>query len=487
MNMPLTPDHCDLLIRGGHIIDGTGKSSYVSDIGICADRIVAIGDLSQINAQTVINAVGHVVSPGFIDVHTHDDYLLLENPEATPKLSQGVTTVIVGNCGISLSPWLAEQSPPPPLDLLGNQTTYQFPTFASYRTALELKPPAINAAALIGHSTLRCSSMSDLGRPANKKETETMRARLRSSLKAGAIGFSTGLGYEPNRHATPEEVAILAAELQEFDGIYSTHMRDEGDQLFNALDETFDTAQRAKCPVVISHHKCASPKMWGQSRKTLSKIDMAAKRQMIGLDVYPYVASSTILVEEQIKMSKRILVTWSKPIPEAQGKDLSDLANMWNCDLNEAMRRLQPGGGIYFNMEEADVDQILSHPNSMIGSDGLPHDEHPHPRLWGTFPRVLGYYVREKQLFSLEEAVHKMTALSARTFHLADRGLLEPGAFADIVIFDPQLIADKSTFDQPFRRATGINTVLVNGQISWEKDSGTSARAGRLLLNSKVV
>ena len=487
MSIHSAPDRCDLLIRGGRVIDGTGAKSFAGDVAVTADRIDAVGDLQNTHAEEVIDARGHVVAPGFIDVHTHDDHLLLTNSEVTPKLSQGVTTVVVGNCGVSLAPWSADRPPPPPMDLIGSEQDYRFPTFESYRLALEQKPAAINAAPLVGHSTLRCSTMDNLDRPARHDEIETMRAQLRSSLHAGAIGFSTGLAYAPNRAATPDEVAALAGELQEFSGIYATHMRDEGDQLFSALEESFVTARRAGCPVVLSHHKCASPKMWGRSAESLARIDAAAEQQLIGLDVYPYTAGSTILMEDHIEASKRIMVTWSTTVPEARGRDLADLAVDWDCSLVEAMRRLQPGGGIYFMMEDDDVERILTHPKSMIGSDGLPHDEHPHPRLWGTFPRVLGHYARERQLFTLEQALHKMTGLSAKTFHLADRGVLQASAFADIVVFDPDLIADRGTFEEPEQTAAGIHTVLVNGTIAWQRGIGTGSRTGRILKNPKTT
>ena len=478
-----TPDRCDLLIRGGHIIDGTASKSFLGDVAIVGDRICAIGQLGEIHADHLIDATGYAVAPGFIDVHTHDDYLLLENSEVTPKLSQGVTTVVIGNCGVSLSPWLADRRPPPPMDLIGTQQDYCYPTFESYRLALEQRPPAINAAPLIGHSTLRCAALETLDRPALPPEIENMRSSLRDSLKAGAVGFSTGLAYAPNQAATPDEVTALASELQDFGGIYATHMRDEGDQLFDALEESFSTARQAKCSLVISHHKCASASMWGRSAESLAKIDTAAKQQPVGFDVYPYTASSTILREDHIEISKEIMVTWSEAMPEARGKKLSDLAREWDCGMPDAMRRLQPGGGIYFSMEETDVTRILTHPKSMVGSDGLPNDSHPHPRLWGTFPRVLGHYVREKKLLDLELAVHKMTGLSADTFRLSDRGFIHPGNFADIVVFDPASIKDTATFDHPTEISAGIHTVLVNGTIAWKNKSGTGARTGRILKN----
>jgi N-acyl-D-amino-acid deacylase len=262
-------------------------------------------------------------------------------------------------------------------------------------------------------------------------------------------------------------------------------MRNEGDLLFESLDETFDTARRAGCPVVVSHHKCQSKAVWGRSAESLARIEAAGTEQPVGFDVYPYVAGSTVLLEEMIEPSRRIIVSWSAAVPEAGGRDLADIATEWGCSLAQAMARLQPGGGIYFCMEEEDVERILAHPMGMIGSDGIPHDKHPHPRLWGTFPRVLGHYSRDRQLFPLEEAVRKMTGLSAQTFGLTDRGVLEAGTFADLVVFDRSRISDSATFEQPTLAATGIVCVIVNGAIAWQEGAGTGSRTGRLLKNPR--
>ncbi|MCH2491665.1 MAG: D-aminoacylase [Gammaproteobacteria bacterium] len=481
-------EQCDVLIRGGQVIDGTGQPARLADVAITGDRIVALGALNVERAEHVIEATGQTVAPGFIDVHTHDDRLVMSNPEVTPKLSQGVTTVVVGNCGISLSPWTGGYTPPP-LDLVFSPEPdeYQFPTFAAYAEALRKHPSSINVVPLIGHSTLRCGTMDDVDRPATDSEITAMKESLRESLKAGAAGFSTGLFYAPNKPAPAAEVAAIASELSAFKGIYATHMRNEGEGLFDSLDETFDTARRAGCAVVISHHKCQNDKVWGRSAESLARIEAASAEQPVGFDVYPYVAGSTVLLEEMIQPSKRIIVSWSAAVPEAGGRDLSDISAEWGCSDAEAMARLQPGGGIYFSMDEADVDRILSHPMGMIGSDGIPHDVHPHPRLWGTFPRVLGHYARERGLFSLEEGVRKMTGLSAQTFNLKDRGLLQVGAFADVVVFDANTIIDTATFETPKSTAAGIDTVLVNGAIAWQQGAGTGQRSGRVLSNPGVT
>jgi N-acyl-D-amino-acid deacylase len=235
-------------------------------------------------------------------------------------------------------------------------------------------------------------------------------------------------------------------------------------------------------PLVISHHKCAGPENWGRTRETLPLIEGLAARQQVGMDVYPYVAGSTVLREDLIDGVIDVLLTWSDPHPGMTGRMLADIAAEWGVDQREACRRLQPGGACYFQMQEEDVERVLAHPLTMIGSDGLPHDRHPHPRLWGAFPRVLARYCRERGLFSLEQAVHKMTGMTARRFRIAERGLLRVGALADVVVFDPQGIRDTATYDAPHGVSEGISRVFVNGERAYlGGEARVLARAGRML------
>jgi N-acyl-D-amino-acid deacylase len=477
----MSPVAADLIIRHGTVIDGTGAPRRQADVAIIGDRITAMGDLSHRVAEQEIDATGRIMAPGFIDVHTHDDRLLLSHPTMTPKLSQGVTTVITGNCGISLAPFKATKRPPPPLDLLGDRPWYRFATFAEYVAELEAQPPAINTAPMVGHSTLRVAAMADVRQPASLQELEVMRSFLQEALEAGAIGFSTGLFYPTNKPAPREEVIALAELLAPVGGLYTTHMRDEADDVEKSLDETFATAQAAGVPVVISHHKCSGRANWGRSVQTLQKIDQARSRQPVGLDVYPYAASSTVLMPELMDDQLQTRITWSEAAPEMAGQDLSAIAQQWDCTQAEAAARLQPAGAVYFQMDEADVQRILTYPHTMVGSDGLPHDRMPHPRLWGAFPRVLGHYARDLGLFSLETAVHRMTGLSAAQFRLRDRGILQPGAFADIVIFNADTILDQATFEAPTRPASGIESVIINGAIAWTDSHSTQTRTGRVL------
>jgi N-acyl-D-amino-acid deacylase len=473
----------DLVIRNATVIDGSGAPRYTADIALKDSVIAAIGrDL--LRGVEEIDASGLVAAPGFIDAHTHDDRLMLSGPDMAPKVSQGVTTVVAGNCGISLAPAPRGMPKPvtPPLDLLDNDGSwFRFPTFAAYVEALEASPAATNCALLVGHSSLRVQAVSDLNRAATRAEEAEMRRLADEALAAGAIGISTGLWYEPAQAATTEEVIEVCRPLTARRALYCTHMRDEADDVTKSLEETFRIGRELSVRVVISHHKVAGVRNHGRSKETLAIIDRRMKEQGVGLDCYPYCASSTILSYDRIQAASRTLVSWSRPHPEFAGMELGEIAKRMGKPVRETIEALLPAGAIYFAMDEADVQRILAFPGTMIGSDGLPHDAAPHPRLWGTFPRVLGHYARDVGLFSLETAVHKMTGLTARTFGLADRGLIGNGMAADITLFDPATIADAATFESPIRTAPGIDTVIVNGAVAWRGGSPTGARPGRVL------
>ena len=473
----------DIVIRNATVIDGTGAPGFKADIALDGARIAAIGsDLAK--AREEIDASGRVVAPGFIDAHTHDDRLMLSSPDMAPKASQGVTTVIAGNCGVSLAPAPRGMPRPvtPPLDLLDNEGEwFRFASFADYVEALRSAPPATNCALLVGHSSLRVQTMGALDRPANASEREAMRRLADEALAAGAIGISTGLWYEPARAATTEEVIDVCRPLKARNGLYCTHMRDEGDRILDSLDETFRIGREVGVPVVISHHKVAGKANHGRSRETLPFIAEQMRKQPVALDCYPYCASSTILSYDRATAASKTLVTWSKARPEYAGRDLGDIAREMGVTAEEAVRRLVPAGAIYFAMDEADVRRILAFEHTMIGSDGLPHDAAPHPRLWGTFPRVLGHYARGEGLFSLETAIHKMTGLTAKTFGLADRGVLRQGMAADLVIFDPERVEERATWERPMQAASGIDAVFVNGSAVWRDGRATGARPGQVL------
>jgi len=474
-------NRCDTLILDAQVIDGTGAPAQRADVAVRDGRIVAIGSLRDWTSTEVVDAAGKVLSPGFIDVHTHDDISVIRTPEMWPKLSQGVTTVVVGNCGISAAPVRLRGEPPDPMNLLGCREDECYPTFASYRDAVEHSSPAVNVAALVGHTALRSNHMSRLDRAATSDEISAMRAELIASLAAGSLGLSTGLAYANAFAAPTEEVTALAEPLHAAGALYATHMRTEHAEIRSAIDEAVRVGRDARVPVAISHLKCAGHDNWGRSAEVLSALDTASATHSIGWDCYPYSASSSTLDIGQVNASIEIIVTWSDPHPEVAGTSLAAIADAWSTTLVDAARRLQPAGAIYHSMSELDVARILRHPTTVIGSDGLPNDPRPHPRLWGAFPRVLGHYCRDQKLFPLTEAVHKMTGLSARRFGLAARGEIREGYWADLVLFDEATIRDVATYADPKRAAEGISAVWVNGVCSSRDQVPTGDRAGRFL------
>ncbi len=479
----------DMKIEGAMVCDGTGAPLFKADVAVVDDRIQAVGDLSAQPAGTVISGDGLVLAPGFIDVHTHDDRAVLIEPDHRCKVSQGVTTVVTGNCGVSLAPLKIDKDarPAAPIDLIAPTGAHLFDGFGDYLSALDNSPPAVNVLPQIGHSTVRAAVMDDLRRAATDKEVSAMRKLVDESLAAGAPGFSTGLFYRPAELALTEEVIALVDAVGDAGGFHSTHMRDEGDGVITSIEETARIGREGGAPVVISHHKCTGHENFGRSVETLARIDHYRTQQPISMDVYPYDAGSTVLDPGRLDNARKILVAWSEPRPELAGRDLDELAAELGLDRVETVKLISPAGGIFFMMDEEDVRRILAHPAAMIGSDGLPHDANPHPRLWGSFPRVLGHYSRDEGLFPLEEAVRKMTGLSAQRFGLKDRGVIRPGAFADIVLFDADTIIDRATYDEPDLPAEGIEMVIVNGRVVWRDGDSTGARSGRAIRLDEIT
>ena len=473
-----------LVIRNGTVVDGTRAPRRKADIAVAEGKISRVGNLPRVTADLEIDASGMIVAPGFIDAHTHDDRLMLSAPDMAPKASQGVTTVVAGNCGVSLAPAPnGMPSPVPiPLDLMDAEGTwFRFRTFGAYVQALKDAPAATNCALLVGHSMLRVQAMDNLDRAATPAEIARMKEMVDEAMLAGAIGLSTGLYYEPAVAAPTEEVIELCRPVAKRNGLYCTHMRDEADKVLDSLEETFRIGREAGLPVVVSHHKVVGTTNHGRSAETLPLIERAMRQQKIGLDCYPYCASSTVLTYERTLPASKTLVTWSKPHPELAGMDLSAIEKTLGLDRRKTVEALRPAGAIYFSMDEQDVQRILAFEHTMIGSDGLPHDAAPHPRLWGTFARVLGHYSRGLNLFPLETAVYKMTGLTAKTFGLADRGVLREGFAADIVVFSEDRIEEQASFEKPIGAAKGVDTVIVNGEPVWKGGKATGARPGQVL------
>lgn len=472
---------CDTLIRNVQVLDGSGSQPQTGAVAIEDGRIRAVGDLDGYSAAETRDGRGRALAPGFIDVHTHDDLYVIRAPEMLPKLSQGVSTVIVGNCGISAAPVRLSRGFPDPMNLLGEEDTFRYPTFAEYASAVASAKPTVNVAALVGHTALRNNYMDRLDRAATTSEMSAMREQLREALDHGAIGLSTGLAYLSANAASVEELESLAEVLSNTGAVYTTHLRSETDRVLPAMEEAFHIGRKATVPVIVSHLKCAGIDNWGRSGEVLQSLESAKARQTASCDCYPYAASSSTLDLRQVDERVKITITWSEPHPEVAGKSLREIAESWGVAQIDAARRLQPAGAIYHSMSEDDMRAILRHPATMIGSDGLPNDPLPHPRLWGTFPRVLGRYSRELQLFSLPEAIRKMTSLPAETFALQERGYIREGYWADLVLFNANEIRDLATFSDPVQASVGIDAVWVNGVLSYQDQEYTGRRGGRFL------
>ena len=473
--------NCETVIRRARVLDGSGAEATVLDVALAEGRILDMAPNLRVHATEVVDGEGLVLAPGFIDTHTHDDTSVIETPQMLAKISQGVTTVIVGNCGISAAPVRLRGDVPEPLNLLGGRDYFRYPTFAKYVEAVRAARPAVNVAALAGHTAIRNNHMDRLDREASAHEIAAMRADLQEALDAGAIGLSTGLAYANANAATTNEVTALAELLDAAGGVYATHMRTETEGVLDAMEEAFAIGQAASAAVVISHLKCAGVDNWGRSGEVLTALDAARARQAVSADCYPYAAGSTTLDLKQVDPRVQITLTWCSRYPELAGRSLARIAEDWDVSQMEAARRLQPAGAIYHSIAESDMRRILAHPATMVGSDGLPHDAHPHPRLWGTFPRVLGKYCREEKLFSLAGALHKMTGMPAERFGLAGRGLIRPGYAADLVLLDADEVIDMATFTEPVRAAKGIARVWVNGVLTYTAAGATGTGAGSFL------
>jgi len=486
----------DLVVRNAVVIDGTGADRFEADVAVAGDRITTVvdpgGAIDVGPTTTEIDAAGRVLAPGFVDVHTHDDGALLRHPGMEFKLAQGCTSLVIGNCGFSAIP--AALGEVEPSGLIGAEPTWT--DLDGFRAAVDAAQPAVNSMALVGHNTMRSLVMGDgENREPTAAELDAMRAHVRHAMAQGACGFSTGLIYRPGRWSQTDEVVELARESAAEGGIYATHMRNEGDRLLEAVDEAIHIGRTAELAVQISHHKSAGKRNWGRIGLSLAKVDAAnADGLDVTLDVYPYTAGSGPMAQcfdidnIDAELAENIRFATCPAFPAYEGRMAVDIAIEGGESASDVIHRVltAPKGDrtlcIQFIIDEADIEENLRHPQMMVGSDGIPDLKGtPHPRLFGTFPRVLGHYVRDRQIIGLEDAVRRMTSLSCDRFGFVDRGRIVAGGFADLVLFDPATVIDTATYDDPKQEPVGIDLVVVNGQIALDHGTHTGAGTGRLL------
>lgn len=487
----------DHVISGATLYDGTGAPGRRADLAIAGDRIAAIEPAIEAPGAPRIDARGLALAPGFIDVHTHDDFAAVLTPAMGFKVQGGVTSVVVGNCGMGAAPW--HQACGYAAAFHPGQALPKWDGYAGYLARLDAEPASCNVAALVGLGAVRAAVLGGEPRAPSAGELDAMRALVREGVEAGCVGVSSGLIYEPGRHAQLEEIAALAAEARTNGGLYATHLRDEGAGLLGAVREAIAIGERAGVPVQISHHKAAGRESWGLVRESLGLIEAARARGVDVLaDQYPYTAASTVLAAVVSYFAASgsgvgrgdpndVVLSSAPKHPEWEGRSIASLATEWGMEPLAAAQRVLDAEGIsatvvIHSMCEEDVRTVMKHPTTMIGSDGLPMLQgKPHPRLYGTFARVLGHYVREEGVLSLEEGIHRMTGMSARRFGLAERGELRAGAFADLVLFDPARVADVATYADPHHPPAGIARVFVNGAEVVRDGAHTGARPGRTL------
>lgn len=524
----------DLIVREALIFDGSGSPGFRADVGIVGGFIEEIGDLTRMQAVEAIDAAGLFLSPGFIDVHSHSDRTVIVDRRAESSIRQGVTTLVIGNCGIAAAPLTPEMVPEEESRwhswLPGFQPAWR--SFSEYLGVLSEGGLGVNVAALAAHGAIRRASMGYAMRLANRTELISMQRLLDAALDAGAFGLSSGLTYLPGASSDLAELVELTRSVAACGGVYATHIRDEGSGLVGAVMEAIDVAGSSGVSLQISHHKALGPRSWGRVYSTLRLIDEANTGGLqIDFDQYPYTASNTSLgvilprwaheggplalaqrIREEATRPRiaaeagqvwaernpglgwdSVMIAASPASPTAEGRTVADLAAASGQDPIEIILNLLERGegrvsAVFFNMAEGDVRAVMLHPRMMVGSDsaslavdGPLRSGCPHPRAYGTFARILGRYVRSTQLLRWEEAIYRMTGAPAAKFRLHGRGTIAAGAHADVVLFDPETIIDSASFTDPHQYAKGIAHVIVNGELVVRNGQHTGQLAGRLL------
>jgi N-acyl-D-amino-acid deacylase len=521
----------DILITKGRLYDGTGAPWFEADVAVENGKIVGVGKALSGHARAVIDASGLAVAPGFIDIHTHSDSVFLANPGADSKVRQGVTFEVGGNCGGSVAPLTARTRESEKESLAESGVELTWSSMAEYFQVLEKNGMPVNFACLAGHGTIRQGVMGFDQRPPTADELGEMKRLVAGAMDDGALGMSTGLIYAPGSYADTPEIIELARVVAQKNGLYFTHMRNERDHLLDSVRETIEIGKTAGLPIQIAHHKVSNREHWGEVKQSLAMLEQArADGVDVTCDQYPYTASSTslntilpgwaheggreamlarlldpatrealkaVVCDEQERAAGWDRLIISKVQTEAnkrfEGMSIAEVAALRGsnpCDtaLDLLIEERCSVSHLRVAMCDEDVETVMKSRLVMVGSDGSSLADYgvlrrgkPHPRNFGAFVRVLGKYVREKHVLTLEDAIRKMTSLPAWRLGLWDRGVLRPGVWADITVFDPDKVDDVADFNEPFRYATGVNYVLVNGQITVDSGQYTGKKAGRVL------
>ena len=483
----------DLVIKNVEILDGLGGEAYPADIGIEGGRIAQIGEVSP--GKTELDGNGQTLAPGFIDTHSHDDGAFFRHPDMAFKMAQGVTTVVSGNCGFSAVPIDPDIDPARASGGILAGLEGSFSDLEGYFQAALDKGPGINNMMLVGHNTTRTLVMGMEKRAPSQTELTEMKSHVSRAIEQGACGFSTGLIYRPGRWSGTEEVIELANAAGDADALYTTHMRNEGDRLLEAVEEALTIGRESDVHLHISHHKSAGPANWGKVGDSLARVDTAlAAGQPVTLDVYPYTAGSGRMIEYfdlnnvSRQLAEVIRIASCPAFREYEGRMLKDIAAEQNvdiCDLTKDLLTAPKGDRticIQFIIDEKDIVTNLKYKDMMIGSDGIPDLKgKPHPRLFGTFPRILAKYVRQDGILTLSEAVRRMTSLPARIFGMESRGQIKEGYWADLVLFDPKTVTDMATYDEPKNHPAGISLVMVNGEVGMADGVQRGTQSGKML------
>jgi N-acyl-D-amino-acid deacylase len=528
----------DLLIKGGQIYDGLGNEPQQADIGIKGDFIKAIGAIQGAKAERIIDAKNLAVCPGFIDAHDHTDIGLLVNPKAESSIRQGITTLVSGNCGGSSFPVADEIHEEMKSNLKElYQIDFTWTDIKGFFSKLEENGIALNYSSLVGQGSIRGAAMGFNDRPPSEKELERMKFMVAENIESGALGLSSGLEYAPGSYAKKDEIEELCRVTGRYDGVYATHMRDEGDRLLESLDESIEIAKKTGVSLQISHFKIAYPRNWHKVDDALTQVEKAKKDGVdIFCDRYPYIAGSTGLsfyfplwarqgtteeflarlknpqlesrIRSYLSEQEKKLGSWDKVVISSvfsegnrkfEGKSVLEGATETGKTPHEFMRDLlieekNRVGMVTFMMNEENLKKILAHPLVGVGTDGsavapygLLHKGKPHPRLYGTFPRVLGKYIREEKILSLPEMLKKITYLPAQKFGFLRRGALEQEYNADVVVFDRDKVIDKATWTDPHQYPIGIEYVIVNGKVVIERGEQTGSLPGRVLRKKILV